>query len=197
MRLTSSRLWLVGLVLLMTGTAPLRADLIPPGHKAVSHTLVFVDSPLLHSHRLIAMPVRGFGGHEEIQPRRPFRFSSKYGTRLYVVPRDFVPPAEVNPGQPLPFPSCDVPVSSTTSVPILSPIDSLRSTCKLVAVADDAIQVELVDHAELDSNGEPASVSKIVLPMLLISAGGVIGCYLVWRQTRRARKVATADPTAT
>ena len=126
-RFSSSGTLLVLLVTLMTGTARLCADLIPPGNKGVSHKLVFVDSPLLKSHRLIATPVRGFGGHEEVQPDRPFHFSTKYGTRLYVVPSDFVPPTKVNPGEPLPFPSCDVPVSSTTYVPIFSPIASLRS----------------------------------------------------------------------
>lgn len=190
MRIRGNRVLLVLLVTLMTGTTRLGADLIPPGNKRVSHKLVFVDSPLLRSHRLIAMPVRGFGGHEEVIPGRPFHFSTKYGTRLYVVPGDFVPPYKVSPGEPLPFPSCDVPVSSTTYVPILSPIASLRSTCKLIAVGDDAIQVELVDHVKLDSNGKSASLLKTVLPMLLISATGLIGCCLIWRQTRISRNSA-------
>ena len=192
MRFRSSRALLVLLVTLMTGTTRLVADLIPPGNKGVSHKLVFVDSPLLKLHRLIAMPVRGFGGHEEVQPDRPFHFSTKYGTRLYVVPNDFVPPTKVNPGEPLPFPSCDVPVSSTTYVPILSPIASLRSTCKLIAVGDDAIQVELVDHVELDSNAQPASLLNTVLPMLVISATGLIGCFLIWRRARISRNSAVA-----
>ena len=189
MRIGFSRAVLVLLAVLMLGTRHLSADLIPPGNKAVSHKLVFVDSPLLQTHRLIAMPVRGFGGHEEVQPNRPFHFSTKYGTRLYVVPRDFEPPSKVNPGQPLPFPSCDVPVSSTTYVPILSPVASLRSTCKLIAVADDAIQVELVDHVELDASGNPASPLGAVLLMLFISATGLIGCCLIWRRTRRSDNI--------
>ena len=192
MRFNFSRALLVLLVTLMTGTTRLGADLIPPGNKGVSHKLVFVDSPLLKSHRLIAMPVRGFGGHEEVQPDRPFQFSSKYGTRLYVVPNDFVLPTKVNPGEPLPFPSCDVPVSSTTYVPIFSPIASLRSTCKLVAVEDDAIQVELVDHVELNSNGRPVTLLNTVLPMLVISATGLIGCGFIWRRARISKTSAVA-----
>ncbi len=184
MRFRSIRALLGLLVTVMTGTNRLSADLIPPGSKGVSHKLLFVDSPPLKSHRLIAMPVRGFGGHEEVQPHRPFHFSTKYGTRLYVVPDDFIPPAKVIPGEPLPFPSCDVPVSSTTYVPIFSPIASLRSTCKLVAVGDNAIQVELVDHVELNSDGRPASLLNTVLSMLVISATGLIGCYLIWRRAR-------------
>lgn len=88
--------------------------------------------------------------------------------------------------------SCDVPVSSTTYVPTLSPIASLRSTCKLVAVGDNAIQVELVSHAELDSNGRPVSVLNTVLPMLVISAIGLLGCCLIWRRARISRNCAVA-----
>lgn len=191
MRSRSSRALLILLVTLMTGTARLGADLIPPGNKGVSHKLVFVDSPLLKSHRLIAMPVRGFGGHEEVQPDRPFHFSTKYGTRLYVVPNDFVPPAKVSFGEPLPFPSCDVPVSSTTYVPILSPVASLRSTYKLIAVGDDTIQVELVDHVELDSNGQPTSLLNTILPMLAIAGTGLIGCCLIRRRARTRNSAVT------
>lgn len=186
MRVRFNRVLLILLVTLTTGATRLGADVIPPGNKSVSHTLVFVDSPALKSHRLIAMPVRGFRGHEEVQPDRPFRFSSKYRTRLYVVPSDFSPPAKFSFSEPLPFPSCDVPVSSTTYVPIVSPIASLRSTCKLIAVGDDAIHVELVDHVELDSDGQPASLLNTVVPMLLISTAGLIGCCLIWRQSRLA-----------
>ncbi len=191
-RFRSSWAWLVFLAVVLLGTTRLSADLIPPGNKGVSHKLVFVDSPLLESHRLIAMPVRGFGGHEEVQPDRPFRFSTKYGTRLYVVPDDFVLPAKVDPGEPLPFPSCDVPVASTTYVPIFSPIASLRSTCKLVAVEDDAIQVDLVGHVELNSAGHPVTLLNSLLPMLAISAAGLIGCCLIWRRARTSKTNAVA-----
>ena len=54
-------------------------------------------------------------------------------------------------------------------------------------MGDDAIEVELVDHVELDSSGQPASLRNTVLPMLLISAAGLIGCCLVWRRARVAR----------
>lgn len=180
----------LGGILTLAGTTPVRADLIPPGNKAVSHKLVFVDSPLLQEHRVIAMPVRGFGGHEEVRAGQPFHFSSKYGTRLYVVPDDFQPPSKVTVGDPLPFPSCEVPVSSTTYVPKLSPITSLRSTLKLVAVNDDTIEVELVDHVELNSSGEPVTVAGTVLPWLIIASVGFVGCVVIWRRTRVAKEAA-------
>ena len=182
-----NRYWLL-VVLVFGYSSQLGADLIPFGNKGVSHKLVFVDSPLLTSHRLIATPVRGFGGHEEVRPNRPFQFSTKYGTRLYVVPADFEVPEKVTHDQPLTYPSCDVPVSSTTFVPLHSPTASLRSTCKLIAVSDDSIEVELVSHEELDSSGQPVNLFKTAVPLLLIAATGLAGCVLIWRRVRSRRK---------
>ena len=176
------------IVILVVGPAgSLVADLIPPGHKSVSHKLVFVDSQLLQSHRVIAMPVRGFGGAEEVKAGHPFRFSSKYGTRLYAVPRDFVPPKRVSPGKPLPFPSCEVPVTCVTSVPGFSPVASLTSTCKLSKVTADQIRVELIEHVELDAQGRPASMRRSMLPLLVIASVGLLGCLLLWRRARTWR----------
>ncbi|MEM1067323.1 MAG: hypothetical protein AAGI63_00400 [Planctomycetota bacterium] len=174
--------WLTCIV--VASATYLHADLVPVGNKGVTHKLVFTDSPLLETHRIIAAPVRGFGGHAEVRPDQPFYFSTKYGTRLYVVPADYEVPKKVGPGKTLPFPSCDVPVTATTYVPMYSPTDSLRSTCRLLAVTDEAIEVELVDHVELDSNGEPVSLSKSLFPMLLISLTGLVGCCVIWRRTR-------------
>ena len=151
---------------------------------------MFVDSPPLESHRLIAMPVRGFGGVTEVQSGRPFAFSTKYGTRLYIVPRDYVPPQRFNPGEPLPFPSCDAPVTCVTSMPRFSPVASLLSTCKLTKVADGEIQVELIDHVRLDKHGRPASVLRGMLPLSLIATVGLVGC---WVLRRRARTLRTGD----
>jgi hypothetical protein len=174
---------LIALVAVAGPTRLLFADLLPPGRKRVSHELVFVDSQLLRAHRLIAAPVRGFGGVEEIQPERPFHFSSKYGTRLYVVPSDFVVPDRVGPGESVPFPSCDVPVPSITSVPTFSPVAKLLSTCKLIDVSEDQIRVELIDHVELDARGRPANMLRSMLPLGGIAMVGLIGCLLLWRRT--------------
>ena len=82
---------------------------------------------------------------EEVVAGEPIPFSSKYGTRLYAVPSDYVPANKMSRGEPLPFPSCDVPVSSITYVPVFSPVTKIRSTCKITDVTDDAISIELID----------------------------------------------------
>lgn len=178
---------LAGLLLLVIARKnQVLADVIPPGNKSVRHVLVFVDSPLLQSHRLVATPIRGFGGHEEVQAGQPFGFSTKYGTRLYVVPEDYVFPKKIIYGARPAFPSCEVPVSSITSVPVLSPVDSIRTTCELVSVEEDSIRVSLVDHQELDAFGRPVTPGSMALPLLAISASGLIGCYFIRRGTSLA-----------
>ncbi len=74
----------------------------------------------------------------------------------------------------------------------IHPIASLRSTCKLVAVEDDAIQVELVDHVERNSNGRPVTLLNTVLPGLVISGIGLIGCCTIWRRARVSKTRAIA-----
>lgn len=186
-------LLLVLVLLTIQLAGPARADIIPPGSKSVSHKLVFVDSPELQKHRLIATPVRGFQGFAEVEPGKPFPFSSKYGTRFYVVPDDFEPPQRTSPGESLPFPSCEPPVHSVTYVPLFSPTASLRSTCKLVGVSADQLQIELVEHVELDAQGRPASMVRRALMLLAIAAAGSIGCWVLWRRTHPHSNPASAS----
>ena len=168
------------------------ADVVPPGNKSVSHKLVFEASPLFESHRLIAMPVRGFGGFTEVRPGSPFWFSSKYGTRLYVVPEDYSPPERISPREELPFPSCDVPVASVTFVPTFSPVKSILTTLQLTKVGDETIQVAVVDHVEYGSDGKPASWLRSIVPMIAIAAIGLISCLALWSRRRSRRMLASA-----
>jgi hypothetical protein len=183
---------LIGLVLVTACLArEVSADLIPPGHKSVSHKLVFEDSPLLESHRLIAMPVRGFQGAAEVQAGRPFWFSSKYGTRLYVVPEDYAPPERISPGDEFAFPSCDVPVSSVTSVPMFSPVKSILTTLELTDVGEETIRVAVVDHVEYGSDGRPASWLMSSVPKIAIAAIGLVFCLVLWSRGRSRQKLAS------
>jgi hypothetical protein len=66
--------------------APTSSDVLLPGMKRVEHRLVLEPSELWTGRRIVAAPVRGFGGTHVVEPGVPFAFSTKYGTRLYVVP---------------------------------------------------------------------------------------------------------------
>jgi len=112
------------------GAAP--ADVIPPGSHAVEHTLVLETPAEVDGLRLVAAPVRGFGGVEQIEQGVPFHFSSKYGTRLYAVPADgeappFVAPFDREEGSAAAelwasFPTWSVPVGEVGHVSDSNPL---------------------------------------------------------------------------
>ena len=165
------------------------ADILPPGHRGIVHEIVFVESDLLEAHRLIATPLRGFHGVEEIRPGQPFPFSTKYGTRFYVVPEDAALPEARDVQALARWPSCDPPITEIRGVPWYSPVVSALSTCKLVDVSSENVGVELVNHDELDSNGEPASMVRRAFILGAIAAAGLLGCGVLYRRIRVRKSV--------
>lgn len=128
------------------------ADVLPVGHKSVKHELVFVESDALSGNRIVAAPIAGFSGQFEIEPGKPFRFSSKYGTRFYVIP-DSVNLSDYDRDQYQSWISSNPPISEIKSLPLVSPVKSALTTLRLVGVEDDTLNVELVRHEEFDRNG--------------------------------------------
>src|SRR5262245_29097750 len=55
------------------GALPLRADVIPPGHKPVEHVLVLSEA-LANGEIVAAAPTRGFHGVQIVAPGEPFSF---------------------------------------------------------------------------------------------------------------------------
>ncbi len=161
------------------------ADLIPPGYHAVDHTIVFVDSELLKQVRIIAAPVAGFGGAIEIEAGVPFSFSSKYGTRIYLVPQDAILPTRFMKPELPEFPSCPPPVHEINYLPFYNPITSVVSTCKLVEANENKIVVELLGSEEKGSLGFPLNQRFGIGGLVLISGIGFLGCVLIWRNQRR------------
>jgi len=163
--------------------APARADLIPPGYKRVAHTLVVEPSPLLAAHDLVAYPVRGFGTAVRVVPGQPFEFSSKYGTKLYAVPRDRALPAgpEVLRAEWFAgLASCPVPVVHVGSVPAASPTSSIETRLALEQLDPDTLRLTVVaESVERD----PATLAIMAAAVLL----GVMG--LAWFARRRRAKV--------
>jgi hypothetical protein len=117
----------VALLLLSLG-APARSDILLPGHKPISHQLVIAPSEHWTGRRIVAAPVRGFGGTHVVEPGVPFDFSSKYGTRLYVVPEAEALPDVVDDPWKTSHVSADIPVSEVASVPVTSPSTSIVTT---------------------------------------------------------------------
>lgn len=145
--------------------APARADLVPPGMHPVEHTLVFDDAPSFRQWRLCAFPVRGFGGVEVVQPGVPFRFSGKYGTRLYACRPDAALPEDAEALRAwlaANAAAVDIPVEEVRNVPLVSTLESVRTRLRFVGVEQGALQVEVVD--------EERSHDPLVLSVWLVGA---------------------------
>lgn len=110
------------------------ADAIPSGHKKVKHEPCFEDCDLLRDHRLVAAPVLGFGGVKLIQSGERFQFSSKYGTKFYLVPEDHPLPLEFDPQLFEPWTHCPPPVGQAISVSRYSTVASAVTVLRLDSV---------------------------------------------------------------
>lgn len=154
-------------------------DLLPIGHRGVVHELVLEDSELLGQFRLVAGPTRGFGGLAEIDPGVPFRFSSKYGTRIYALPLDEPLPAEspalgrFPAGWPEEFLTGSIPVLEVRSVPVLSSVHRILTTLRITGVDEKEREIGLKVTAEQrwDRRGRPITWASIPILSVLALAG--------------------------
>jgi hypothetical protein len=179
---TSCGLWAKALlVAAWLLAAPLHADLIPPGTRPIEHTLVFDDSPWFQQYRIVAAPTLGFAGEVVVQPHVPFRFSSKYGTRLYAVPLEVTPPSD---GW---FQardwwsaqrSADLPVAEEKYVPTVSTLESVQTRLAIVDITATTLRVVVVDEDRRHS-------TWLLLAMGVLLLGGTYG---LWRLVRRRRR---------
>jgi hypothetical protein len=162
--------WGVVFGFLLTQTAA--ADLIPPGHKGVEHLLVFEKSPALEQHRLVAAPVSGFRGTTEVRAGQRFSFSSKYGTRFYLIPKEVTSLPEYDRDLYSQWPSVAPPVNEVASVPIVSPVNSVLTTLRLADVTSGQPQIEVVADQEMGDNNRAVSwKSHVWRPLVLIPVG--------------------------
>ena len=166
-------------------TAPLLLSLAPapdvlmPGHRAIQHRLVLEWDAEQHGERFFAHPTAGFGDQIEIEPEVPFRFSSKYGTRIYAVP-DGEPFVSADRDGPDPsWAVGEIPVGQVDSVPIGSTLVSIETRLRVASVAEG--RIELVEVGE--------QRTRAIWPYLAVVAVGlvVIG-GLVIRRKRRHRE---------
>ncbi len=185
--------WMVILVGALNGTPMVMADLLPTGHRHVTHELVFEDSDALANHRLVAAPIAGFSGVHVIRPGERFRFSSKYGTRFYLVPDGETDFEQFDRERFDNWANRRPPRGEIRSVPWTSPVRSALTTLRFDGVVDGKPQISMVDHIEMDAAGNPASVVKQLviysIPILL----GLVLCVWVFRWNRkRAHEIAAA-----
>ncbi len=151
------------------------ADVLPAGHKRVNHELVFEDSELLNKQRVIAAPIAGFHGVLVVKPGERFSFSSKYGTKFYLVPKDEPLPTDFDPDLFSKWPNSFPPVQEISSVPWTSSVESALTVLTLDSISETGLVVSVVGHAENDSTGKPADSGR---RWLIGAAVVIVGCLL-------------------
>lgn len=172
-------LLLVWTVLGAVATAP-PPDVLPDGWRPVPHELVIEDSPHFARHDFHAAPTRGFAGSTRIAPGVPFSFSSKYGTRVYALPRGAAFPERLGDDLSIALASGDIPVTERGSVPVTAPTQGVLTHLRIAEISDGVIRLEVVAW-RIDR--DPRLIG-------IVGAGAALGlaglALLVRRRRRRA-----------
>jgi hypothetical protein len=168
---------------LLAGT--LAADVLPPGHKGVEHDIAVLE-PLPDGLVVVAAPTRGFGGVEVLAPGAPIPFSSKYGTRLYVLPAGAAIPADPGAVRAAAIASADLPVSEVVSAPIVSPLSSVVTMLRLTVPTPGQLTVEVVDEVRSNAILAQGNLRLVLGTMLAVGAIGVAAILILVRRRVRA-----------
>ncbi|MFT4649495.1 MAG: hypothetical protein ACI9X4_002735 [Glaciecola sp.] len=171
--------------------APL-PDITSPGYKKVSHQVAIENPKDFEGWRVfVAETFPVLHPFTEAEPGIPFSFSSKYGTRIYVLPSGNRVPNHAEDWDAIKdtydnFIQAIPPVTSPEQVSVHSPVASVLTTIRIVDISDSGIQLEAVRTQEFDSNGKPVSWALFwVLPLGAVTCG-VIG-LIVLRKRRLKR----------
>ena len=187
----SIRMLILGL--LVCGASRCQADILLPGHKSVQHKLVFEPSDSLSNHRIVAAPIAGFSGYNIVEAGKPFPFSSKYGTRFYLVPESVVDLPKFDREVYEQWPSALPPCSEIKSTVVSSPLASALTTVQLVGIDETGPEVKLIKHEEFDRNGRLVSearkaVTNFAYVAVPVGIGVAICGYLVIQRKRQGSR---------
>ena len=169
----------------LASAAPARADLLMPGWRRIEHTLVIERAELPAGTRLVAAPTRGFGGMHAIEFGEPFDFSSKYGTRVYLVAAEETLTDRADEAWKAGHRSTTIPVTQVSSVPLTSPLESVRTTLRLAALDGERFELAVVG----EDRRYDAKLATLLVGLVLAGIGA-----LVWLRRRR-RRAAAGEPT--
>lgn len=177
-------------LLLPTWPAP---DVIMPGQKGVTHELVLEWGEDQGGVEFWAWPMAGFGAPRQIVRGEPFRFSGKYGTRIYRLaageswpdrrnwPNRAQPPEDFLQSHP-----SGLPCHQIRSVSIMHPLDSLRSVYRVVGAQQGALQFEFVSEQRFDARGNLINAGVLAPLLLVIALVGLVGLVRIARRPTEA-----------
>ncbi len=172
-------------------SGPASPDILPPGHKPVRHEIVLVAPPALESRRFLAASLLG-PGPQEVTVNAPFTFSSKYDTRIYALGDGETLAPAARAGMTAEWAaahaSCAVPVRQIASVPVTSPLARVLTTCRVVAVTEREVQLEVVSEERFDAADrrlDGASGDAVLIGIAALGAAGIVA-LVTGRRRRRA-----------
>lgn len=164
-------------------------DVIAPGRHGVKHEMVVEPSEALGGGTLVCWVASGIGGPDStVVPGEPFRFSSKYDSRLYLLPEGVDPSEVTRPtaSAPLDYPSAPPPRGEIHDLPNANPVHAALTTIRLRGVDGDRLDFEVVDHVLFDASGTPVGESRQAFVWAMILAVGLAaGASLLSRRKRR------------
>ena len=134
--------------------------------------------------QLVAAPTHGFG-QTEVQLGEPFRFSSKYGTRLWLFepgvewPERYDRDAFEGLGVWLELPA------EISYAPLIHPLATVRTTLRLVGVREGEPRLEFVEEERLTDWGQPTSEVELAAALLSVAAIGGLLLFFLGRRRRR------------
>jgi hypothetical protein len=173
-------LLLTALLLLPSAPAPAR-DILLPGNRPVTHELSLEIDEGFAEWRFLASPVAGFRGVTVIESGVPFRFSSKYGTRIYAVPlADEVPErcsTEWAEGRPVTLPG----VGEINQISVSSPLARVLTKLRVVEVQGAEIRLEEIGEQRFDASGRLIDETMLRVFLIGMAGVGVLGLFLLHR----------------
>jgi hypothetical protein len=148
-------------------------DLLPPGGHPVQHELVLDWSGAPEGARFVASPSAGLHGHHVIARGEPFRFSSKYGTRIFAVPPGASLPPAREALREVDWPSAGVPVTEIGWAARGNPLRSVRTSLRVERADARTLELRVCGVQRFGPLGL-AIDGPIWLPLAAIGAIGAI-----------------------
>jgi len=159
-------------------------DLLPPGHRPVEHRLI-LDWPAERDWRFCASPTAGMHGTTAIARGEPFAFSSKYGTRIYALPRGAALPAAAEALAATAWPHGAVPVREVASTAVGSRLARVVTTLRVTAIDGNDIHLAVVREQRFDADGRELG-NLDWLPLAVVAAAGAAWLFVLDRRVLRS-----------